>query len=598
MTDFNNFKSYFLPHDQGLQPSQDNDQNFLLRQSQRQNEAALHVDIPHSTNPRQLLNFDYYANNAILFDDANAQMMCSNELLESEQYALAMVEKYHNNNNNNENQLENEVEGAVAKPLMREVSKAIGNPPSDGYNWRKYGQKNVKGNNFPRNYYKCTYPNCEAKKKVEYSAEGYAAEIIYKGSHDHPQVNPSCDLVSIYLAQEMADNLDNEYVATSQMSSSSRSVRQQKWVAQLVSDHEVLDDGYRWRKYGQKTVKGNLKPRNYYMCTHHGCIVKKHVEKEVDDHNRNILLITYEGLHNHGIPMTKHNIDNNLHFPFAHHNQAKNLQFETRVEATTTANQEERFMRFECPNPLKTVHATPISVEQCPRPNLGYRPIIMPYVGIRGKVERTQEFNASSSRTQLPMQDNVLQGFDMTVTMAPSQSRRILYWIAEQEQFALAMVSSEKTRNEEHNNNNKENQLKNEVAGVVAELLPREVSKAIGNPASDGYNWRTYRQKKMKGTSFQGATANAHIRITRQRILGRRKLDKYFATTHLRDMLANNIANYMNGGFQKPWHAFTSVSPLFAHAPSEKGLAGFAIDFLMGEFLLQCPKLLQLPLNM
>ncbi|XP_042433007.1 probable WRKY transcription factor 2 [Zingiber officinale] len=439
MTDFNNFKSYFLTNDQGLQLSQNNDQNFLLRQSQHQNQAALHIDIPHSTDPRQFLNFDNYANNAILSDDANAQMMRSNELLESEQYALAMIEKYDNNDNNNENQLENEVEGVVAKPLTRKISKAIGNPPSDGYNWRKYGQKNVKGNNFPRNYYKCTYPNCEAKKKVEYSAEGYAAEIIYKGSHDHPQVNPSSDLVSIYLAQEMAYNLDNEvdndlrnrrldqYVATSQMSSSSRSVRQQKWVAQLVSDHEVLDDGYRWRKYGKKIVKGNLKPRDYYMCTHHGCIVKKHVEKEVDDHNRNILLITYEGLHNHGIPTTKHNIDNNLCFPFDHHNQANNLQFETRVDAPTTTNREERFMRFECPNPLNTVRATSISVEQCPRPNLGYRPIIMPYVGIRGplepKVEHTQEFNASSSRTQLPMEDNVLQGCDMTVTMAPSQSR-------------------------------------------------------------------------------------------------------------------------------------------------------------------------------
>ncbi|XP_042433004.1 probable WRKY transcription factor 26 [Zingiber officinale] len=435
MTDFNNFKSYFLTNDQGLQPSQDNDQNFLLRQSQYQNEAALHIDIPHSTYPRQFLNFDNYANNAILSEDANAQIMRSNELLKSEQYALAMVEKYNNNNNNNENQLENEVESIVAKPLMRKVSKAIGNPPSDGYNWRKYGQKNVKGNNFPRNYYKCTYPNCDAKKKVEYSAEGYAAEIIYKGSHDHPQVNPSCDLVSIYLAQEMTYNLDNEvdndlrnrrldqYVATSQMSSSSRSVRQQKWVAQLVSNHEVLDDGYRWRKYGRKIVKGNLKPRDYYMCTHHGCIVKKHVEKEVDDHNRNILLITYEGLHNHGIPTTKHNIDNNLHFPFDQHNQANKLQFETRVEAPTTTNQEERFMRFECPNPLNTVHATPISVEQCPRSNLGYQPIIMPYVGIRGplepKVERTQEFNASSSRTHLSMQDNVHQGCDMTMTMAP-----------------------------------------------------------------------------------------------------------------------------------------------------------------------------------
>jgi hypothetical protein len=34
----------------------------------------------------------------------------------------------------------------------------------DGYNWRKYGQKLVKG--IGRSYFKCTHPDCSAKKKV------------------------------------------------------------------------------------------------------------------------------------------------------------------------------------------------------------------------------------------------------------------------------------------------------------------------------------------------------------------------------------------------------------------------------------------------
>lgn len=58
-------------------------------------------------------------------------------------------------------------------------------PSYDGYNWRKYGQKQVKGSEYPRNYYKCTHPNCLVKKKVERSIDGEIAEIVYKGEHNH-----------------------------------------------------------------------------------------------------------------------------------------------------------------------------------------------------------------------------------------------------------------------------------------------------------------------------------------------------------------------------------------------------------------------------
>ena len=60
----------------------------------------------------------------------------------------------------------------------------------DGYCWRKYGQKQVKGSENPRSYYKCSYPGCPTKKKVERSPEGYITEIVYKGSHNHPKPQP------------------------------------------------------------------------------------------------------------------------------------------------------------------------------------------------------------------------------------------------------------------------------------------------------------------------------------------------------------------------------------------------------------------------
>lgn len=71
------------------------------------------------------------------------------------------------------------------------VAGAGGASSEDGYNWRKYGQKQVKGSEYPRSYYKCTHPNCQVKKKVERSHEGHITEIIYKGAHNHPKPPPN-----------------------------------------------------------------------------------------------------------------------------------------------------------------------------------------------------------------------------------------------------------------------------------------------------------------------------------------------------------------------------------------------------------------------
>lgn len=68
---------------------------------------------------------------------------------------------------------------------------ATDKPANDGYNWRKYGQKHVKASEFPRSYYKCTYPNCPVKKKVERSLDGCVSEITYKGQHSHDPPIPT-----------------------------------------------------------------------------------------------------------------------------------------------------------------------------------------------------------------------------------------------------------------------------------------------------------------------------------------------------------------------------------------------------------------------
>ncbi|GKV06132.1 hypothetical protein SLEP1_g18059 [Rubroshorea leprosula] len=232
---------------------------------------------------------------------------------------------------------------------MRENRKV-----DDGYNWRKYGQKQVKGSENPRSYYKCTYPNCPTKKKVERSLDGEITEIVYKGNHNHPKPQSTRRSSSHSLAtnSEMSDQSvgtlgndttdsfimqdetsgstgDDVFEQGSPLSnpdgenenetdakrwkgdnenegiigSGSRTVREPRIVVQTTSDIDILDDGYRWRKYGQKVVKGNPNPRSYYKCTTVGCPVRKHVERA--SHDLRAVITTYEGKHNHDVPAAR-----------------------------------------------------------------------------------------------------------------------------------------------------------------------------------------------------------------------------------------------------------------------------------------------------
>nr|CAJ26376.1 putative WRKY DNA-binding protein [Brachypodium sylvaticum] len=283
-------------------------------------------------------------------------------------------------------------------------SATISTPDEDGYNWKKYGPKQVKSTEYPRSYFKCTHPNCPVKKKVERSQVGQITEIIHKGTHNHPlpplnphsgvplshisdpQVNarknpglqaglnsaslwengksgciqdvqsegvdarPATRLpvsaygdTSIVESQDAVDvssTLSNEEIdrathgtvsldcdggedeteskrstitaaaATTSTTSTidmvtaaSRSVREPRVVVQTTSEVDILDDGYRWRKYGQKVVKGNPNPRSYYKCTHPGCSVRKHVERA--SHDLKSVITTYEGKHNHEVPAAR-----------------------------------------------------------------------------------------------------------------------------------------------------------------------------------------------------------------------------------------------------------------------------------------------------
>lgn len=249
-----------------------------------------------------------------------------------------------------------------------QASMTVDKPADDGYNWRKYGQKQVKGSEYPRSYYKCTHQNCPVKKKVERSHDGQVTEIIYKGQHNHqppqlrrakdagnpngtlnPQGNSELSSVENFnkskeglsmkdqessqaTHEHVSGSSDSEEVGDtetgvcgrddeepeskrrnievriSEPASSHRTVTEPRIIVQTTSEVDLLDDGYRWRKYGQKVVKGNPYPRSYYKCTNPGCTVRKHVERAASDPKA--VITTYEGKHNHDVPAAKNSSHN------------------------------------------------------------------------------------------------------------------------------------------------------------------------------------------------------------------------------------------------------------------------------------------------
>ncbi|GER37912.1 WRKY DNA-binding protein 30 [Striga asiatica] len=59
-----------------------------------------------------------------------------------------------------------------------------------------------------------------------------------------------------------------------------------------------LDDGYNWRKYGQKGILGANHPRAYYRCTHRntqGCLATKQVQRA--DNDPSVFEVVYRGKH-------------------------------------------------------------------------------------------------------------------------------------------------------------------------------------------------------------------------------------------------------------------------------------------------------------
>ncbi|KAK6947899.1 WRKY domain [Dillenia turbinata] len=76
-----------------------------------------------------------------------------------------------------------------------------------------------------------------------------------------------------------------------------------RWTDQVQASSETglegpKDDGYSWRKYGQKDILAAKYPRSYYRCTYRniqGCLATKQVQRSDDDPS--IFEVTYRGRH-------------------------------------------------------------------------------------------------------------------------------------------------------------------------------------------------------------------------------------------------------------------------------------------------------------
>ncbi|GKB68307.1 probable WRKY transcription factor 71 [Tanacetum coccineum] len=78
--------------------------------------------------------------------------------------------------------------------------------------------------------------------------------------------------------------------------------REPRFAFMTKSDIDHLEDGYRWRKYGQNASRNSTYLRSYYRCTTQKCTVKKRVERSYQDPST--VITTYEGQHNHHLPAT------------------------------------------------------------------------------------------------------------------------------------------------------------------------------------------------------------------------------------------------------------------------------------------------------
>ncbi|GLT29831.1 hypothetical protein SLA2020_046730 [Shorea laevis] len=136
----------------------------------------------------------------------------------------------------------------------------------------------------------CDYDQMLTHGSEEENTIGFNA---YPSQNDHVKPQEIIPNTSVYRARELP-------WSRSEVQEEENGGLDCKIAFRTKSDIEIMDDGFKWIKYGKKKVKNSQYPRHYYKCSSDGCNVKKRVERDREDSR--FVITTYEGIHNHQTP--------------------------------------------------------------------------------------------------------------------------------------------------------------------------------------------------------------------------------------------------------------------------------------------------------
>jgi len=98
-----------------------------------------------------------------------------------------------------------------------------------------------------------------------FQADSSGGFLGLKTETQHPVPRTSPEINKDLNSQSASCAIGSETEPQAAKKKGEKKIRKPKYAFQTRSQVDILDDGYRWRKYGQKAVKNNRFPRYLYV---------------------------------------------------------------------------------------------------------------------------------------------------------------------------------------------------------------------------------------------------------------------------------------------------------------------------------------------